>query len=163
MAGAAGEGGPGEEALVVDTNVIISAMLRETGYTRRVLIALSELYPVYTPRFALQEIELHLEGLAARKGVPRERLRALLEIIVSAINVVEEEYYEHLLEEARSLVGDPGDLDFAALALQLRRLYSRVTLLTYNKDDYKEAELKEKGVIVATPAEAARRLLPHRR
>ncbi len=68
MDGEAGEEEAGRKALVIDTNVIISSMLRESGYTRRVLILLAALYPAYTPRYAVEEIHKHSLYLAEEKG-----------------------------------------------------------------------------------------------
>ncbi|MEB3779437.1 MAG: PIN domain-containing protein [Desulfurococcales archaeon] len=74
------DGGEGKEetsqkALVIDTNIIISSMLKEAGYTRRVLLLLSALYPTYTPKHAIEEIHRHAQYLAERKGIPERSRR----------------------------------------------------------------------------------------
>ena len=164
MAGEQGEGKPGREketAVVVDTNIIISSLLKEAGYTRRTLILLSELYPTYTPRIALEEIKRHAQTLTKKKGRPWEELKALLEIVIADVEVVDPEMYNRYMEEAQDLVSDPGDADFAALALKLREQYGNILILTWNKKDYDQKGLKKKEIIVATPPEAIKILLPH--
>ena len=163
MAREEGEEKPNREktAIVVDTNIIISSLLKETGYTRRTLILLSELYPAYTPRSALEEIKRHAQTLTEKKGRPWEELETLLEIVIAGMEVVDPETYNRYMEEAQDLVFDPGDADFAALALKLRERYGNILILTWNKKDYDQKGLKRKKIIVATPPEATEKLLPH--
>ena len=71
------------------------------------------------------------------------------------------ETYNRYMEEAQNLVFDPGDADFAALALKLREQYGNILILTWNKKDYDQKTLKKKKIIVATPPEAIETLLPH--
>ncbi len=160
MDGEAGEEEAGRKALVIDTNVIISSMLRETGYTRKVLIVLATLYPTYTPRYAIEEIHKHTLYLAEEKGIPREKQDALLEMITRDIIIVNEEWYREYIQAARQLVEDPGDIDFVALSLKLRIIYREVAIVTWNMGDYRKEALREKGISVLTPKEAAKSLLP---
>ncbi len=148
------------KAIVIDTNILISSMLKESGYTRRILLLLVEFYPVYTPSYALEEIKRHLHRLAERKGIPPERLRALITLLTEDLRVVDEREYAPYLSEAKALVHDPGDTDFVATSLMLRQKYAEVILLTWNTRDYDRRNLKKKGITVLTPREAARELIP---
>ena len=49
MARGTSKEGASKEALVIDTNIIISSMIKESGYTRTILITLTEITPSYTP------------------------------------------------------------------------------------------------------------------
>ena len=93
MAGEGGEEKHSGEAIVIDTNVLISAMLKESGYTRRVLLLLAEIYPLYAPGYAIEEIQRHLHRLSERKGIPLEKMRALIALLVENIRIVNEEEY----------------------------------------------------------------------
>ena len=160
MAGTTSKEETSRKAIVADTNILISAMLKETGYTRRTLILLTELYPTYTPTIALQEIREHAAYIAEKKKTPKENLEALIKIVTWKIQLANPHYYQDKTEQARKLVRDPGDIDFAALALKLAEKHDEVILLTWNKRDYKIPELEELKVKVLSPPEAAKTLLP---
>ena len=151
MDGEAGEERAGKKAFVIDTNVIISAMLKETGYTRRILTLLTELYPTYTPEYAIKEIRKYADYLAEEKNLPREKQQALIKLITENINIIEERRYETYTPEAKTLTTDPGDIDFVALSLKLRETYREVVLLTWNTRDYKTGELGKRGITVLSP------------
>ena len=68
-------------------------MLKESGYTRRVLLLLAEIYPLYAPGYAIEEIQRHLHRLSERKGIPLEKMRALIALLVENIRIVNEEEY----------------------------------------------------------------------
>ncbi len=159
MAGGAGEEGAGKKALVIDTNVIISSMIKEAGYTRTILLILTASHPSYTPEYALREIEKYAGFLAERKNIPFSKQKALLKIVTGNIEIVKEGHYKEEIERARLYVNDPGDMDFVALAIKLQERYTEVVILTYNRKDYKVEELMKRGVRVLTPAEAVRILL----
>ena len=160
MVGGRGEEKSGKKVVVIDTNVLISAMLKESGYTRRLLLLLVEFYPVYIPGYALEEIRRHIHRLAERRGIPLEKLRALIALLTEDIRVVDAEEYTPYLSEAKTLVRDPGDTDFAAASLMLRQEYDEVVLLTWNTRDYDGRGLRRRGIRVLTPREAARELIP---
>ena len=62
--------------IVVDTNKILAAALKP-GRVREMLFNI--LAVAITPCEAWREIEKHIGELAANKGVPRDRLEALLD------------------------------------------------------------------------------------
>lgn len=132
---------------MVDTNIIISSLLKETGYTRRALILFSELYPTYTTEYALEEIKRHTQTLSRRKGLSWEKLRVLLELVISSIEIAGLEAFRKYVDEAQRMVLDLGDVDFAALALKLRENYHRVIILTWNKKDYDQKRLGRNEIV----------------
>jgi len=159
MAGGTSKEGASKEALVIDTNIIISSMIKESGYTRTILITLTEITPSYTPEHALKEIEKHAQFLAKRKGIPLHKQEALIKVLTSNIEVVGGDFYKDKLREAKQYVKDPGDIDFAALALKLRERYEHVSILTWNTRDYRVDLLEQLEIRVLTPANAVKHLI----
>ena len=152
MAGAEGEGGP-SPALVLDTNTVISALIRGEGPTRRIILLAARKYPAYTVPQLLEEIERHSGFLEEKKGIPRVKLMVLLDMLLADVETMEPG--EEALAEALYYTRDPGDKHFVALALELRRRYREVVILTYNKRDYLGEELSGKGIRVMAPPEFA--------
>ena len=142
------------KAVVIDTNVVFASILKKASYTRQVLVYLIDVIGIdaYTPEKTIEEIEDHLEELARRKGVNVEELSLAVKILLVTVKIVEESEYAEYLGQAQNYAVDPGDVDFVALALALARKYDFVILLTWNKDDYKENDLKGHNVFVATPS-----------
>lgn len=134
--------------------------MKKTSYTRQVLIYLMDVIGIdaYTPEKTIKEIESHLKELAHRKGINIEELSLAVKILLLAVKIVRKPEYEEYLEQAQNYAVDPGDVDFVALALALARKYDLVILLTWNKDDYKENDLKGHRVFVETPTEIMRLL-----
>ncbi len=101
--------------VVVDTNKIIAALLRE-GRVRRVL-----LHPgleLLLPKYVLEEIKEHREEIVQK--VPEEALDLLLEKLSTKIRVVSvEEVSERTLQQALKIAGgfDPDDYPFIAVSL----------------------------------------------
>ncbi len=55
------------------------------------------------------------------------------------------------------MCGDPSDAVYVALALELRRQYGKVVILTWNKKDFRIRTLRDAGIDVLTPLEFVRR------
>ena len=102
--------------IVVDTNKVLAAILRP-GRVRRTLFDIPAL--ILTPREAWVEAGEHIEEIASRKRIPRDRLEGLLERI-RAEAVVEKKPREPYIGRAKRIAGrfDPDDWPFIALALQ---------------------------------------------
>ena len=102
--------------VVVDTNKVIAALLRE-GRVRRVL-----LHPgleLLLPEYVLEEIKEHREEIVQK--VPEEALDLLLEKLYRKIRVVSvKEVSERTLQQALKIAGgfDPDDYPFIAVSLR---------------------------------------------
>ena len=146
-----------EEAVLVDTNVVISALLRQGSFTRRVIAVILLIdVPLYHPARLLDELERHFLELIRRKGLNEEKAKQFLNVILTGIRPLDKSLYEEFIEEAKLLVRDLDDAEFVAAALYPRRLYERVILLTWNKKDYKAETLARKDIMVLTPSEYMR-------
>ena len=133
--------------------MFIAAILKPEGTTHRVVRNLLMVTEVYAPEVLLEETEKHLVELAVKKDVPLKELQARMKLLEQAIRFVPASQYERYLGAAVKLVKDLGDKWFAALALHLREHHKQVVILTYNKRDYKVAELQRENVIVLAPGE----------
>ncbi len=54
-------------AIVLDTNVIISSLIRPGGFTRRVIMLLEDQADLYAPKVLLEELTKKTEYLARKK------------------------------------------------------------------------------------------------
>ena len=143
-------------AAVLDLNVLLASTLKPEGYTAAVLLALylgGE--KLYVPDYVREEFDRVAGEVAAGKNIDPRVLRAAFQAILGITVEAGKESYERHLGKAESLVGDPKDAPYVALALHLRGQYKQVVILTYNKRDYLQEELSGKGIRVMAPPEFA--------
>jgi len=138
--------------LVIDTNVLISAMIRSEGITRLSLLFLANnpSNRLVCPEIAAKEVERHYAEIARRAGVPSKLVRAGLDELLAKMRLVDESEFSAEVANSKALVNDENDTSFAALAVKNRPS----VIVTYDKKGYKEDELRENGVLVFTPTEA---------
>ena len=137
---------------MVDTNVIISALIRPHGISANVLDVLTGV-PTYLPEEILDELKKHLLLIAKKRGEDPDLIHAEISFILGEFETVPMKNYLYLREDAEKLVTDRGDAPFVALALYLLRRYPRVVLLSYNKRHFRVKELAKRNVLVFTPVE----------
>ncbi len=104
--------------LVIDTNIIISALIRE-GITRKML-----LFPglkLVTPEITFKEIEHHIELIAAKSKLSKDNVLRILDILKKNIKTIPEPRWWHHYNQAEKIIGekDPKDVPFIAVALAL--------------------------------------------
>lgn len=104
--------------IVVDTNVIISALLKE-GLTRKIIFLAP--FDMYTVPFARLEIEKHKAELVDKSGLDDESFQYLLDLIFARIHIVEPGILEPFREKAIGVMDsvDFNDSPFLALAMAL--------------------------------------------
>jgi len=110
-----------EIRFVVDTNIIISALLKDDSLTGNVLRSDSCVF--YYPRDGLREIDCYRDYIISKRN---KRLQAYsfqhaLEFILECIIIVPQEMYSSKILEAFEIMKDidPKDTPFLALAMQL--------------------------------------------
>lgn len=102
-------------SLVVDSNVIFAAMLRD-GATRGLLV--EPPMPLLSPEWMLSEIRAHVPEISRRSGIGERDLALLLALLCENIEVVPEPEYAPQMARARGMTPqDPGDAPFVAVAL----------------------------------------------
>jgi predicted nucleic acid-binding protein len=104
--------------IVVDTNIMISALLRD-NLTRRILL-LSP-FDMYTLACAQDEIQKHRDELIPKSRLNNEQFDYLIQLLFSKMNFVPEEDIEPLKDSAITIMKniDLDDSPFLALAMML--------------------------------------------
>jgi len=143
-------------SVVLDTNVIISSLIRTEGVTRIAFLFLvnKPSIRILCPESAIKEIRKYEGEIARRTGITARMLMIALDELLKNIEVREESSFKTCITKVKDLVKDEKDIPFAALALDCAPSF----LVTYNKKDYQTTKLKERGVIVAEPVEALREM-----
>lgn len=103
--------------LVVDTNVLISALIARSKTFEIIVLGDLELF---APEYALGEIDRHKEELRARMDISQEEFNVVLNLILSHVVVVSRERYESFEAHAQKICPDQKDFPFFALALALK-------------------------------------------
>ena len=102
--------------LVLDTNILIAALIKDS-ITRRILL-LPDL-AFLLPAFALDELAKHRGKIVRATRLKGDELDLLLTLLLTSVTVVPFERIAPYLPEADTLSGaiDPDDVPFVALAL----------------------------------------------
>ncbi|MFQ6086167.1 MAG: PIN domain-containing protein [Candidatus Bathyarchaeia archaeon] len=102
--------------LVVDTNITISALIRNS-ITRKIL--LHPLIELYAPEFMLEEIYRHIDLIEKKSGLSESEVSALLSIIFSKVTIVPSKRVMEKYGEAETMIGRVDEKDVPVLALAL--------------------------------------------
>lgn|GEM_PF-1479653 len=102
--------------LVIDANVVISAIIRD-GVTRKLL--LHPALELVTPAYLFDELEEHREEIMRKAGLDILQFRQFITLLGKVIEVMPSRAYEAYVEEARRVLTDPDDLPYAACAIAL--------------------------------------------
>ncbi len=145
------EGTTKRSAIVLDTNVIISSLIKPGGFTRRVILLLEDQSDLYAPKVLLEELTEKTEYLARKKNVSPAEQKHLLTLLLSSVRTVESDVIKPLIKTALRYVRDRDDAPFVALALYLQTMYDDVAILTWNMNDYMKENLERLGIKVLTP------------
>lgn len=102
--------------LVLDTNILIASLIKDS-ITRSLL--LSPLLELYLPEYALEEIENHVSLISDKSGLPEQEIRFLLAFLLDRIKIITADRIKPHLNAANEIFGqiDPNDVPFIALAL----------------------------------------------
>lgn len=105
--------------LIVDTNIVFSALLKESE-TRKLLI--ESPWILYAPTTLVEEIMKYKTEILRRSGLSEKEFSCLFALLLESVNVVEKERYNTYLDEAKKLLGTEhsGDIPFLALALSMQ-------------------------------------------
>ncbi|MBI5228005.1 hypothetical protein HY988_05440 [Candidatus Micrarchaeota archaeon] len=102
--------------LVVDTNVIISSLLKRS-ITQEILFHYASV--CYTPEYVKGEIEKHKKEIMKKSEYSEEEFNTVLSIIFSRIMVVPQEDCVSYKDKVLSFTPDDKDWPFLALAMHL--------------------------------------------
>ena len=104
--------------LVVDTNVVISALLKE-GKSRELLI--DSPFVLCAPENVMEEIRKYEEYIIEKSKLTSEEFERLFHLLVENIRIIPREKFIQKMPEAHVLIGhiDKGDVPFLALAMSI--------------------------------------------
>ena len=141
---------------ILDTNVLISSLVRSEGITRVSLTILlhDENCEILAPADVVQELRAHTQEICHKAGITRPLLEATLDRLLENVKLTPLSSYQKELHQALQFVRDESDAPFAALAL----VRSPSTIITYNKRHFNSRGLVRGQVQVLTPVEALREL-----
>jgi len=102
--------------LVVDTSVLIAALMKNSAVRE---LLLNPLFEFYVPEYCIEEIEKHVGEISERSGLSVENVYLLLGVLLASVQVVPAERFSERIKEAEKIMGkiDVGDVPFIALAL----------------------------------------------
>ena len=110
-----------EIRFVVDTNILISALIRDDSLTGKLLKSNACVF--FYPWDGLREIEYYREYISLKRGryLQACSFQHALEFLLDSINIVPSEMYSSQIGLAFDIMKsrDPKDTPFLALALQL--------------------------------------------
>lgn len=102
--------------LVIDTNVLISALVADSK-TRELIIDSN--HKLYSPDYLLSEIRKYEEELIEKSGLREHEFRTLLVLLLNEVSIIPIEEYRRELEKAKEIMEkiDVRDVPFLACAL----------------------------------------------
>ncbi len=105
--------------LIIDTNVLISSLLKDST-TRELL--LNESFEFYLPEIVLREVNKYLPYIIQKSKLSEEGIKNLLNIILENLHLVPIDEYEGKMDEGMEIIGkiDEKDTQFIGLALAIK-------------------------------------------
>jgi predicted nucleic acid-binding protein len=121
--------------LVVDTNIIIAAILKR-GATRNLIF--SSFLNLHAPEHISYEIAKYHQELMEKAGMDSDSFDAALSVVLSQIDVISKSAFSSKLAEAAGICSQhPEDTPFVALSLHLR-----IPVWTHDKAFSRHKEIK---------------------
>ncbi len=105
--------------LIIDTNVLISSLLKDST-TRQLL--LNESFEFYLPEIVIIELKKYLLYIIQKSGITEDEIKNLLNALLENLKLVPLDEYEEQMDEAMEIMGkiDEKDTQFIALALSIK-------------------------------------------
>lgn len=108
--------------IVVDSNIIFSALLSPEGTISDLLLNSNESFDFYSPDFMLEELDNHQEKILKYSGLSVKELNFLKRLTFKNINLIDpENINKNNWKRANKLIKDVDEFDepFIALTLEL--------------------------------------------
>lgn len=100
---------------VIDTNIAVS-LLKKDSFTRD--LAKRHALELFSHPFILNEFDEHSEEFCSIIGISEDKFERIKEILSKLVNL-EKKVSPQQLNRARSLISDPDDAPYLALAVKL--------------------------------------------
>lgn len=106
--------------LVVDANVVVSALLKK-GVTFDVFLLnhIFRKFEFVAPEFLMVELEGHKEGLLRETKLSEGEFDEVMRFLIGEINLIPSSQFTDFLSEGREISPDLKDFEYFALALKL--------------------------------------------
>jgi len=140
------------KSLVINSNILFSALVREEGFTRAALLFLKDNTNMkfLVPKVVNDEFKFNVGEIARKSKLDTNTVLMNFKKLLENVDQLNEYDLKTEIEEGLEYVNHDSDAPFVAVALKQKPAY----ILTYNKKDYKADELKRLGISVVTPKEA---------
>jgi len=102
--------------VVVDANVMFSALIRRAATTD---LLFSDKLELYAPEFLFTEIDKHRLEILSKSELSKSRFEQALLLALSEVNIVRHELLKGFIVEAKRVCPDPNDVFYFAVALML--------------------------------------------
>lgn len=104
--------------LVIDSNILLSAMIRDSD-TRKIILESG--WSFYYPEISFHEIRKYKALVLEKSRISEEEYNQLLGLLLKHITLVPTEMFLNNLKEADEIMGkiDPDDVVFLAVAMSL--------------------------------------------
>ncbi|MBN1502935.1 hypothetical protein JW930_05305 [Candidatus Woesearchaeota archaeon] len=103
--------------LVVDANVLFSALVATTGRTYELIF--NERVKLFAPEFLFEEFEEHKDEILEKSGLSETDFRLFLSLVSAEIEIVPKSEFEKHILLAAEVTPDPDDTEYLALAMKL--------------------------------------------
>lgn len=115
--------------VVVDANIVFSALMKDSLTRRLILTTPTELY---APEMLMQEVKKYKEKILKFSKLPEHAYELLLALIEESIIIIPKQQYAYNMDKVQS--PDPDDAEYLALAMTLNcPLWSNDNALTQQK------------------------------
>ncbi len=123
--------------LILDTNIIISALIRDS-ITRRLIISMN--IPLYYPEAGLREIFSHKKLILQKSGLNEKNFNIIMNRLFNYINIIPDKRMEKHIGKAKKIMKpiDSKDAIFLAAALS----YEDAIIWSDDKDFEKQTFVK---------------------
>lgn len=109
--------------IIVDTNIVFSAILNSSGRIGKVLLNSRNVFHFVSCRYMRAEIDKHFIKLQTLTGLAQDELSEIIDSITGRINLINEEFISKsniLMAESLTKDVDFNDLLFVGLTLELK-------------------------------------------
>ena len=103
--------------LVIDANVVISALVAGRGFTYDIIF--NDKMKIYAPEFLKEEIEKYKRDIIEKSGLEENEFNLFLSLVCSRINFIPLEDFKNFIKSAGEICPDEKDREYFALALKL--------------------------------------------
>ncbi len=102
--------------LVIDTNIVISSIIKDS-FTRRLIFNPS--IELFSPDYLLEELKNNKAEVTRKGKISEEEFQQFIQTISKIVKIVPKPIYEQYLKSASEVIEDENDWPFAALAIKL--------------------------------------------